>query len=129
MKSFIVSGLASLMMLFPNIKEQKLDDVAKPYLGEYECQRAQLGSMDCLKRFSYIRLELKDEDNFTLYYQEKGERKKQVNGKYSYNKEKKSLTLEEKSGLFKREFPLSDGILTVSFPIGERTLVLEFVQK
>ena len=119
----------SLMTLFPSVKESTLSDVAKPYLGEYECKSAQLGSKDYMKKFSYIRLELKDTENFTLYYKEKGEKKKQVSGKYVYDKEKGTLQLTEKSGLLKREFPLVDGLLTVSLPIGEKFLVLQFEQK
>ena len=117
------------MTMLSNVKNSTLDDIAKPYLGEYECISAQLGSRDCLKRFSYVRLELKDEENFTLYYQEKGEKKKQVDGKYAYDSEKGILSLTEKSGLLKREFPLNDGVLTVSLPIGDKVLVLQFEQK
>lgn len=129
MKSFILGCLLSLSTFLSGVKESTLDDIAKPYLGEYECKKAQIGSLDCLKRFSYIRLELKDEENFTLHYKEKGEKKKQFNGKYAYDKEKGTLTLIEEKGRFEREFPLSDGRLTVSLPVGEKMLVLQFEQK
>ena len=117
------------MMIFPNVKESKLTDFTKPYLGEYECKSAQLGSKDCLERFSYIRLELKDEGAFTLRYKEEKEKERQMEGNYLYNKERGVLTLTSKSGGFKREFPLSNGLLTVSLPVGEKNLVLQFEQK
>ena len=98
-------------------------------MGEYECKSAQLGDKDCLENFSYIRLELKDTQNFTLYYKEKEGEQKEVEGKYLYDKEKSVLMLSDKNGVFKREFPLNKGILTVSLPIGERNLVLQFEQK
>ena len=129
MKSFIVGGLAALMALFPNVKESKLDDISKPYLGEYECKRAQLGNVDYLKRFEYVRLELKDEENFTLYYKEKGERKREVQGKYAYDKEKKTLTLQGEAGGIFRECTLEKGLFTLHFPIAGKILVLEFEQK
>ena len=129
MKGFIVGGLAALMALFPNLKESKLDDMSKPYLGGYECKRAQLGSTDYLKRFSYVRLELKDEENFTLYYQEKGERKREVSGKYAYDKERKTLTLKGEEGEISRQCTLNEGIFTLSFPLAGKILVLEFEQK
>ena len=128
MKSFILTGLLSLTACFSSLREGSLCDISKPYLGEYECKRAQLGSFDCLKLFSFIRLELKDEENFTLCYQEKGEKKKERSGKYTYDRERGILTLKDESG-FCREFPLSDGKLTVSLPIGEKQLVLQFEQK
>ena len=129
MKSFIVGGLAALLSLFPNLKQSSLDDMSKPYLGQYECKRAQLGSVDCLKRFHYVRLELKDEENFTLYYQEKGEKKRQVSGQYAYDKDKKTLTLKgEKAEIF-RECTMEEGVFTLTFPIAGKILVLEFQQK
>lgn len=129
MKSFIIGGLAALLSLFPNLKESALDDMSKPYLGEYECKRAQLGSMDCLKRFNYVRLELKDEENFTLYYQEKGEQKRQVNGRYAYDKERKTLILKGEEGEIFRECTLEEGVFIVSIPIAGKILLLEFEQK
>ena len=129
MKSFILTCLLSLLTLFPNVKESKLEDISKPYLGEYECKSAQIGSMDCLEKFSYIRLELKDEENFTLHYKEKGEKKKQVDGKYVYDKEKKTIRFIDDGGVFKREFPLIDGKLIISMPVGGKCLMIEFEQK
>ena len=67
MKSFILAGVLSLMSLFPNMQESTLKDIAKPYLGEYECKSAQLGEKDCLEQFSYVRLELKDAENSSDY--------------------------------------------------------------
>lgn len=129
MKSFILAGILSLMSLFPNMQESTLKDIAKPYLGEYECKSAQLGEKDCLEQFSYVRLELKGEGNFILYYKEKEGKKKECAGKYVYEKEKGVLMLMDKNGIFKREFPLNEGILTISLPIGERNLILKFEQK
>ena len=129
MKSFIVGGLAALMALFPNVRESKLDDMSKPYLGEYECKRAQLGSVDYLKRFEYVRLELKDEENFTLYYKEKGEKKREVKGKYAYDREKKTLTLKGEGEAIFRECTLDKGIFTLNFPIAGKILIVEFEQK
>ena len=129
MKSFILAGILSLMTLFPNVKDSTLNDIAKPYLGEYECKIAQIGSTDCLEQFSYIRLELKDEENFILHYKEKDGKKKQQAGKYVYDKEKGVLRFIDKKELMKRECTLKDGVLTISMPIGEKNLILQFEQK
>lgn len=129
MKGSIIGGLAALLSLFPGVKESKLEDMSKPYLGEYECKKAQFGTTDYLKRFNYVRLELKDEENFTLYYQEKGEKKKEVKGQYAYDEERKTLTLKGEEGAIFRECTLEEGIFTLSFPIGGKILILQFEQK
>ena len=129
MKIFILSLLLSWTTFFSGIKESKLSDISKPYLGEYECKSAQFGSLDCLKQFSYVRLELKGNGTFFLHYQEKGGKKKECKGSYVYDKEKNEIEFTDESGTFRRSFPLSNGILTISLPIGEKILVLQFEQK
>ena len=129
MKSFILAGLLSLISLFPNVKDSTLKDIAKPHLGQYECKRAQLGDKDCLENFSYIRLELTDKENFILYYKEKEGKQKEIEGKYVYDKNRSVLTFSDKKGVFKREFPLDKGILTISMPLGDKILILQLEQK
>ena len=129
MKSFILAGLLSCMALFPNVKGGSLKDIAKPYIGEYECKSARLGDKDYLEEFSYIRLELKDAESFVLHCKEKDGKKRDIEGKYHYDKDKGVLTLCDKSGVFKREFPLDKGNLTIFLPVGEKILLLQFEQK
>lgn len=115
------------MLLFPNFKKGTLSDVTKPYLGEYECKQAQFGKSDCLKLFSYIRLELEKEGKFTLSYKEIGGKKKQIKGEYEYDGEKETLTFVYEG--VKREFPLKKGKLSVYLPVNEKNLLLIFEQK
>ncbi len=128
-RSSIVAGISALLFLFPNLKDSELKDIAKTHLGVYECKRATLGKEDFLNDFVDIRLELTDAENFLLLYQKKSGEKKKIQGKYNYDREKKILTMEDKSGGFKREFPLVDGKLLVSLPLGKKLLVLHFEQK
>ena len=127
MKSLILGGLISLMAFFPTVKDSTLDDIVKPYLGEYECRSAQLGTMDYLEKFSYIRLELKENGTFLLHFKEKKGSKKKREGKYFYDKEKGVVKLVGKG--IEREISLNDGLLTISMPIGKKNLVLQFEQK
>ena len=129
MKSFILGALLSCMTLFPSVKDSTLKDITKPYIGEYECKSARLGDKDYLEGFSYIRLELKDTESFVLHCKEKDGKKRDIEGKYHYDKDKGVLTVSDKSGVFKREFPLEKGNLTISLPIGEKILLLQFEQK
>ena len=129
MKSFMLACLLSCASLFSNMREGDLKDIAKPYLGEYECKSAQLGAKDCLEKFSYIRLELKENGCYTLQYKEKGGSKKTQEGRYAYDKERRVLKLQDRITGMQREFPLDNGLLTISMPIGEKNLVLQFEQK
>ena len=129
MKFFILSLLLSWTTFFSGVKDSKLSDISKPYLGEYECKSAQIGSLDCLKQFSYIRLELEGDGAFCLHYQEKGGKKKEYKGNYVYDKDKNTIEFVDESGAFRRTFPLNDGTLTVFLPIGEKMLILQFEQK
>ncbi len=128
-KSSLLAGVAALTLLLPNLQNTELKDIAKPHLGVYECKRATLGNQDVLKEFKEITLELQDEENFRLLYTEKKGDRKELKGKYLYDKEKGELTfIEEGSGIRKR-FPLSEGKITVTFPVGKKRFALQFEQK
>ena len=128
-RSAILSGLLALFFCFPIGKGASLKEVTKPYLGVYECTQATYGELDCLTQFSYISIELKEDDSFLLRYKEKNGERKEEEGKYLYDREKETITLLGEKGFFKREFPLKEGILTITLRIGESTLLLKFEQK
>ena len=71
--SSLLVGAVSLLLAFPGLPKGDLTDIAKPYLGVYECVEANLGEKDLLCGFDGITLELKDKGEFVLYYKEKGE--------------------------------------------------------
>ncbi len=129
MKSSILAGLAGLCLLLPSLQDKTLKQVAKPYLGVYECTQATLGSKDLLKSFTEITLELTDEEHFVLFYKEKSGERKKVEGSYRYDEEKGTLTLTEQGSGIQKSFPLEKGKLTVSLPVGRKRLVLQFKQK
>ncbi len=129
LKTSILAGLSALLLWAPSWKDAQLTDISKPYLGVYECTQAHLGSLDCLQRFSDIRLELKDEENFLLIYQEKGGARKKVEGKYCYDKERKVLVATDAKKGLRREFPFEEGKLTVTLPVGRKNLIMQFERK
>jgi hypothetical protein len=129
-KSSLLVGLCALCTIFPTAKNSTLPQITRPYLGDYECKLATLGSQDLLENFSFISLELKPNNTFVLSYKEKDGEKKEETGKYSYDHEKQELSIElGKNGLIKRKFPLKNGELMVDFRIGTKLLVLKFEQK
>ncbi len=129
LKTSILAGISSLLLFISCVKDSELTDIAKPHLGVYECTQAQLGSLDCLEHFSDVRLELTDEENFTLFYKEKRSERKKVEGKYRYDKERSLLVMEDEKAGFYREFPLEKGKITVSLPVGGKLLVMLFERK
>ncbi len=123
MKTYILAGIFSLFLV--TAPQSNLTDISKPHLGAYDCKKAYFGSKDLLSEVSVLRLELKDEENYCLYYQEKNGQRDCVEGKYAYDRERGVLTFREKGGIA-REFPFENGKLTVTFPVGNRTVVLQF---
>ena len=132
-KSSVLASICTMFALAPNLstwKNNSLKEIAKPYLGVYECKSAQLGEEDLLATFSHIRLELKKDGVFVLYYSDKKGRQERVSGKYNYDEEKQTLTLQFTDGkCFHREFPIKKGQIIVSLPVGKRQLRLIFEQK
>ncbi len=126
MKNILISALCALILRFPGWTSG-LKEITLPEVGIYECTQASLGEKDHLEYFSDLHLELKGDGTFVLYYQEKDKDKKQAKGNYRYDRERNVITLQ--GGEYKREFPLKEGVLTVTLRIGEKTLMLTFEQK
>ncbi len=127
-KSSFLAGLISLLFSLSSVKDSTLPDIVKPYLGEYECKNVTFDGVNYLNGYDYIRLELKDDENFILSYAPKSGDKKTVEGKYSYDKESQTICFQTGEGI-KRKFPLEKGKIKVSFPIAQKMLVITFEQK
>ena len=130
LKSSVLAGLAAILTLFPAWKNSSLKEIAKPYLGVYECESATWGQRDYLEEFSLLRLELQPKNEFVLSYELKNGKKGKEQGKYEVDEKRKVLILtlggnEE----FTREFPLQKGSIVFSLPIASQMLVMKFTQK
>ncbi|MBR2646423.1 MAG: hypothetical protein IKD47_02565 [Clostridia bacterium] len=129
-KSSILAGLMGLLLCFSGLKDSKLTDITRPYLGEYQCERATYGSKDYLDTYTDIRLELKSDNTFVLTALDKTNKKKTIKGKYSYDEKKQTLTMRwGKGGFIRRKIPLNGGELCLTIQIGNKTLVMNFIQK
>ena len=128
LKSSFLAGLCALIAGLSGIKDSKLTDITKPYLGEYECKNATFGGVDYLKNYRYIRLELKADETFVVSYREQNGMPKTVEGNYQYNKEKQTICFQTGEGI-KREFPLEKGTLYVTTSLAQKTLRIVFEQK
>lgn len=129
-KSSILVGLCSLCMALPLAKKSTLPEIARPYLGEYECILATLGSEEILSSYDYIKLELKPNGSFVLSYQMENGEKGEESGEYSYDENKQELRVRlGKNGIIKRNFPLQNGEIVAQVRIGLKMLTLKFEQK
>lgn len=130
LKYSFCAGLAALLLALPSCGNGSLKDITKPYLGEYECESARIGDRELTDEFSFIRLELKRGGEFTLYYSPKNGVKGEESGTYVYDEKEQTLCLTyENNGVFKRKFPLKNGEISVTLPIGSQTLSMKFTRK
>ena len=130
LKSSLCVGLTALLFAFQGAGKTELTDITKPYLGVYDCTQAKLSNQDLLANFDDLKLELKDEGEYVLYVKEKGGKTKKVKGKYHYDSERETITLQVADcRVFQRSFPLKKGVLVISVPYGDKTLQLQFTQK
>ena len=130
LKSTLAAGAATLMLCLGNIKDSTLKDVARAYLGEYECSYARLGDKEYLEGFDFVRLELKKDGTYRLTFKEKTGKKHAETGRYEYDESAKKLRFcPREDSAFKKEFPLVDGVLTVTAQIGNQQLIVCFTQK
>ena len=129
-KSSLLVGVTALLFAFPTAGKNDLTDIAKPYLGVYDCTQAKLSEKDLLANFDDLKLELKDKGEYVLYVKEKGGKAKKVKGKYQYDKKSETITIQvADSRIFHRAFPLKKGVLVINVPYGDKILQLQFMQK
>ena len=130
LKYSFCAALAAILFVLPACANGSLKDVTKPYLGEYECESATLGERDYTNDFSFIRLELKEKGDFNLYYQTKNGQKGEESGTYTYDEKEQTLTISYgELGVLKRKFPLINGEIFITLPIGSKTLSMKFTRK
>ena len=125
----MLAGVVTLLFALPNFSKGDLKDIAKPYLGVYECKEATLNGKDFLDEYEYIHLELKPYGKFVDHLCEKGKKKKEVSGKYVYDREKGEFRVSGAGNIFKRKFVLQEGVLQVYLQLGKKNLLLKFEQK
>lgn len=129
---FILLGLCCLL-LSSNAwsKDGKLKDVARPYLGTYECTQLFFAGENLLGRFALFRVELKTDGGSVYYREKKSKSTKTIPFDYEYNSEKKEIWASGQWSVFKVEkcFPLEKGEINVVIPILNTTLKAKFKKR
>lgn len=132
LKSAAFASVAAFSPLLFNVSALGgLQDIAKPYLGTYECEKIFFGNEDATDRFDYIRIELMSEGEMKLLYKEKEGKRGEAKAEYSYDVEKNVLTItadvmgQEK----KKSVPVEKGAFDLSVRYGGKMLLMKFVRK
>lgn len=105
-----------------------LKEIAKPYLGGYECTDARLGGRDLAERFDELRLELEKNGTYRLICAKEGERKTVRTGNYRYDEKENAVVLyaEYKGKTRKKSFPLKNGAIEIKATVNRKLLYLRF---
>jgi hypothetical protein len=108
-----------------------LKEVAKPYLGVYECKEIYLGNEDKTLSYDYVRMELKPKGELLLTYREKDGRKGESKARYTYDINKDELTIYAEFGgkEYGKTFPVKDGKIAVAVRYGDKILKMQFDRK
>lgn len=92
-----------------------LKEIAKPYLGVYECKRLYYGSENKKDIFEYLRVELKSKGELLVTYKLKDGENGKVPLSYEYDFQEKQLRVTGQWLLLRidKKFPLKNGEINV----------------
>lgn len=119
-------GLLTLLLAFPQ-NQQGIKEIVAPYLGVYTCTCATLEGTSFLPYAEKLRIELKKDDTYTLFYRNADGKRVQRTGRYTYDAQKKEVcvfTGGTSSG--KQIFYADKGKLETERQIGEKLLRIVF---
>lgn len=105
-----------------------LKDIARPYLGTYECKYARLGEDDLLKSLDYIRFELLPKDVFKIEFKDKNGVKGLYRGHYTFSEKNGEITINENifGKKVKKTFSAENGAIQVNLKFGDAPLSIKF---
>lgn len=108
-----------------------LKEIAKPYLGVYECEWLYFGGEDKKDIFEYLRVELKTKGELLVAYKLKKGEKGQVPLSYEYDFKEKTLRVSGQWLLLKidKKFPLENGEITVVMNLFGKLVNVKFSRK
>ncbi len=111
-------------------KGDSLKEIAKPYLGVYECERLYYGSEDKKDIFEYLRVELKTKGELLVTYKLKKGESGKVPLSYEYDFEEKTLRVTGQWMLLKidKKFPLANGEITVVMNLFGKLVNVKFAR-
>ena len=129
-KTLFFTAILAIVLCFSCCANTSLKEIAKPYLGEYQCKSATLGEKDMLSAFEYIKLELNPDNTFVIRYKTRLGQAGEEWGNYTYSPDTQSIRFfGGEKGELKRDFSLKEGKIDVSIPIADKQLHVQFARK
>jgi len=124
-----ISVLVPLLTLALNVMAfTGLKDIARPYLGTYECKYARLGERDLLEELDYITFALTPKNIFKIEFRDKNGVKGLYRGHYSFSEKDKTITINE--NIFGKKvtktFIAERGTIQVNLKFGDEPLAIKF---
>ena len=107
-----------------------LKEIAKPYLGVYDCKWLYYGSEDKKDVFEYLRVELKTKGELLVSYKLKNGEGGKVPLSYEYDFDEKILRVTGQWLLLKidKKFPLTNGEITVVMNLFGKLVNVKFAK-
>ena len=108
-----------------------IKSITKPYIAQYECVEARLGTQDLLEKYEFINITFLDAEEMELSFIPKDGEKKSYKGHYTVNPETREFSAE--IGIFGHNFKestkIEKGEFTVTQNILSMPLILKFKMK
>lgn len=105
-----------------------LKDVARPYLGTYECKYVMLGDENLLDGMEYINFELLPKSIFKIEFKDKNGVKGLYRGHYTFDENEGTITINENifGKKVNKTFCAEDGTIQVNLIFGSTPLSIKF---
>ncbi len=104
-----------------------IKSITKPYIAQYECIEARLGTQDLLDKYEFIIITFLDAEEMELSFKQKDGEKKSYKGNYTVNPETREFSAE--MGIFGHTFKESTKIEKGEFTITENILSMPLILK
>ncbi len=98
-----------------------LQELSRPYVGEYRCEQLTVGGRDFLGKKD-LRLALEQDGTFELFFA--GKNRSEISGNYEVSEGGEQISFT--AGNHSRSFPIYDGAICIELPLGSRLLYAQF---
>lgn len=134
-KLLLITFIAAMLAIFPACSTDdasgSLKTITNPYIAQYECVEAKLGTQDLLENFEYIRITFLDKSELEVSYKSKNGDRKATKGAYKVDPETRELSGE--IGFlgykFKETTKIENGQFTIKGTVFYMPLVMKFAMK
>lgn len=123
--------LCVTLLLFPACgmdMKSSLKSITMPFIAEYECVEARLGSEDLLEKYEYFYITLVNKEDLEISFKEKEGKRTLVKGTYTIDPKTRELTGE--TGVlgfqFKESVTVKNGEFVIEKNLGHVPLYMKF---